>query len=164
MKKTYIVKVAADGRVEREPFDADDSLGQLQRAVGGYIERVPIPMVRGRDLFVNEDGIAERLPQNWLLTLMARKRTQNSCYGIVGNGVYAAHDKDGETVGLTEAECDDIEYMLMHLSDTLTDKGFRRVAGGSYHATDTESKERESDGLNARRRMARSDCMKGGSK
>lgn len=42
----YIVKVSADGRVEREPFDAADSLGQIQRAVSGYIKRVLIPIVR----------------------------------------------------------------------------------------------------------------------
>lgn len=115
---TYIIKVSADGRVEREPFDAADNLGQLQRAVGGYIERVPIPMVRrpdgsGNDLFVDEDGIAKRLPWNGPLSHMAQKRTNNSCFGIVGNGVFAKHDGEGNTVGFTEAECADLESVIV---------------------------------------------------
>lgn len=119
MEKTYIVKVAAGGRVEREEFRAEDALAQLQAAVGGYIERVPIPMVKGHDLFVDEDGIGKRLAWNVPLSLVARNLTHNPCYGIVGNGVYAAHDGEGETIGLTKDECESIEQMLVRHGATI---------------------------------------------
>lgn len=110
MEKKYVLKVAADGRVEREPFDAEDSLGQLQRAVGGYIERVPLELQRGIDLFVNEEGLLNGLPLNRVLTEFA---TQDSGWiELRGDGVFAAHDGEGETVGLTEAECAELEASL----------------------------------------------------
>jgi hypothetical protein len=112
MARTYIVKVAADGRVEREEFDRADPLGQLQGAVGGYIERVPVPMVGGHDLFVNEDGLLEGLPINVALSKFVIRRTRNYAARIVGDGVFAGHDEDGEAVGLTEAECVDIERAI----------------------------------------------------
>lgn len=112
MEKRYILKVSADGRVEREPFDSAGGLGQLQRSVGGYIERVPIPMVRGHDLFVNEDGIAERLPYNMVASRFVIGQSRGATLGILGNATFAAHDRDGETIGLTDAECADIERAL----------------------------------------------------
>lgn len=123
----YIVKVSADGRVEREQFDAADSLGQLQRAVGGYIERVSIPMVRrpdgsGNDLFVNEDGIADKLPVNATLSRMASSRTNHRILFIVGDGVFTAHDGEGEAIGMTEAQCEDIERMLIHHGGVVVEK------------------------------------------
>jgi hypothetical protein len=106
METTYILKVSADGRVEREPFDAADALGQLQREVGGYIERVPIPMVRrpdgsGNDLFVDEEGLQKALPLNTRLSFFC------SAF-LAGNAVFAAHDNMGETVGLSKDDADSI--------------------------------------------------------
>ena len=112
MKQTYIVKVSTEGIVTREPFYADDSLAQLRAAVRGYIERVPVLMVTGHDLFVNEDGISEKLPFNEKLTRFVRGRTRNSLMEILGDGVFAAHDEEGNTLGLTEEECDDLERAI----------------------------------------------------
>ena len=39
-ESTYLVKVATDGTIRREAFTPDNSLKQLQAAVGGWIERV----------------------------------------------------------------------------------------------------------------------------
>ena len=108
----YILKVAATGEVTREEFNAEDSLKQLQSAVGGCIERVPVPMVRGRDLFVNEDGIAEKLPINEKLTRFVQLRIRFTIVTLLGDGVFAAHDGDGNTIGLTEAQCDDLEKAI----------------------------------------------------
>ena len=124
--KTYIVKVAADGTVAREEFNHADPLGQLQRAVGGYIERVPVPMVGWHDLFVNEDGLLEGLPTNAALTELVIRRTRNYAARIVGDGVFAGHDEDGEAVGLTEAECEDIERMLARLGAKVAGKEVAR--------------------------------------
>ena len=110
MGKKYVLKVSPDGRVEREEFDAADPLGQLQRAVGWWIERVPLRLDGGIDLFVNEEGMLNGLPLNSVLTNFA---TQDSGWlELRGPGVFAAHDGDGETVGLTEAECADFARAL----------------------------------------------------
>ena len=108
----FILKVAATGEVTREEFNAGDSLGQLQSAVGGFLERVPVLMVTGHDLFVNEDGISEKLPFNEKLTRFVRGRTRNSLMELLGDGVFAAHDEEGNTLGLTEEECDDLERAI----------------------------------------------------
>lgn len=53
-------------RMERIATDKARHLTEMQRLVGGYIERVPYAYC-GRqkvELFVNEDGIAEGLPPN----------------------------------------------------------------------------------------------------
>ena len=118
MDAAYIVKVSADGRVEREPFDAADSLSQLQRAVGGYIERVSVELGRGIDLFVDEEGKLNGLDENGVLTRFRyhRARVWDS---LVGNGAFAKHDGEGETVGLTEDECADIERTLARFGGTV---------------------------------------------
>ena len=112
MDKKYILKVAASGEVTREEFKAEDSLGQLQSAVGGDIERVPVPMVHGKDLFVNEDGIAEKLPLNIKLTGFVQPRMRPAYVTLLGAGVFAAHDGYGNTIGLTEDQCDDLEKAI----------------------------------------------------
>ena len=108
----FVLKVAATGEVTREEFNAEDTLGQLQSAVGGFIERVPVPMVNGKDLLVNEDGIAEKLPINVKLTSFVQPRMRPAYVTILGDGVFAAHDGDGNTIGLTEAQCDDLEKAI----------------------------------------------------
>lgn len=121
MEKTYILKVGTDGRVEREPFDAGDSLGQLQRAVGGYIERVPLELKHGIDLFVDEEGLLNGLPPNPVLTEFA---TMNSGWiELLGNGAFAAHDCEGETLGLTDADCADLERTLARFGGITGNEG-----------------------------------------
>lgn len=124
--KTYIVKVAADGTVAREEFNHADPLGQLQAAVGGYIERVPTVLLRGHDLFVNEDGkIKDPNRINVPLTNHYNS-TRRNCQWVVGDGVFAAHEPDGEARGLTEAECEAIERMLARLGAKVAGKDAAR--------------------------------------
>lgn len=65
-KKLMIIK--ADGtRTTKEFEGAEPPLEDLQEAVGGYIEVVPMRFTfekRKARLFVNEDGIAKNLPLN----------------------------------------------------------------------------------------------------
>ena len=50
------------------------SLEELQEAVGGYIELVPIPAIPGAVLIVDEDGLSKRLPANDVATYLAQQR------------------------------------------------------------------------------------------
>lgn len=108
---TYVVIIEASGVMRREPFNTEGSLTQLQEAVGGYIERLPTVLMRGHDCFINEEGKLLNLPLNTVLTNHYNK-TRRNCDWVVGNGVFAAHDEEGETLGLTQAQCEDIERML----------------------------------------------------
>lgn len=119
MKDTYIVKLAAEGSVlRREPFDKANSLKQLQRAVGGYIERAPaiLPKELGDiDCFVDEEGLLkDRKVVNECVSIMCC----NPQIVILGDAVFAGHDGEGETVGLTEKQCGMLEEVLVWLGAT----------------------------------------------
>ena len=112
---TYLVKVATDGTIRREAFTPDNSLKQLQAAVGGWIERVDYEK-NDLDLYVNEEGKLEGLPYNRVLTVHSRHFHDP----LVGNGVYAAHDDEGNTLGLTEQECAQLEKELIESGGAVT--------------------------------------------
>lgn len=112
---TYLVKVATDGTIRREAFTPDNSLKQLQAAVGGWIERVDYEK-NDLDLYVNEEGKLEGLPYNRVLTVHSRHFHDP----LVGNGVYVAHDDEGNTLGLTEQECAQLEKELIESGGAVT--------------------------------------------
>ena len=105
---TYILKVPAIGEITREEFREDDSLKQLQKAVGGYIERVPYNFGLGIDCFYDEDGVIKGgdIVINTAIANIAKIL-------IVGNVAFAAHDEEGETVGLTAEQCAELEERLL---------------------------------------------------
>ena len=111
--ETYIVKVPVTGNAEILSFDAIHSYSQLHEAVGGYLEAVVIPAISTKenytiDCFVDEEGLIKQppLPCNFRLSILANQR-------LVGNAVFAAHDAEGETVGLSKADADTIlEYFI----------------------------------------------------
>ena len=104
---TYILKVPAVGEITREEFRADDSLKQLQEAVGGYIQPVPFNFGSGIDCFCDEEGMIKGgdIVVNTAIAHIAKMP-------IVGNVAFAAHDCEGETFGLTAEQCDELERML----------------------------------------------------
>lgn len=99
----YVLKISRHGDIRRERFDAGDTLGQLQRAVGGLIERVDIPAFdRARldcDCYVNEEGLFDPDPVlNVAVSEMAGRT-------IVGDAVLAMHDGAGASYGIPPALC-----------------------------------------------------------
>lgn len=104
--ETYLVKVPVMGKAEAVPFDKDHSYDQLSKAVGGYLELAPIPAISTKesysiDCFVDEEGLVKTPPRpyNPLLSIFAHRF-------LVGDAVFAGHDKEGETVGLSKADAD----------------------------------------------------------
>ncbi len=65
-KPAYVMTIIhPDGVEETEFLSAKPDLQKLQRSVGGgLIERVPIPLPRGTEAYVNEDGRGLRMPPN----------------------------------------------------------------------------------------------------
>lgn len=99
----YILKISRHGVIRREAFKPDDSLAQLQKAVGGWIERVEIPAFSRHgldcDCYVDEEGLLKADPVlNIAVSQMARR-------GIVGDAVLVMHDGEGGARGIPELLC-----------------------------------------------------------
>ena len=99
----YVLKISKHGVIRREAFKPDDSLKQLQEAVGGYIERVDIPAFElhglNCDCYVNEEGLFDPDPVlNIAVSQMAHRR-------IEGDAVLAMHDGAGNTYGIPDHLC-----------------------------------------------------------
>lgn len=110
MNKTYLLKVAADGTITRVPIESAENIPQLLReGVGGWLELVPNKTEF--DLFIDEEGKLNRKPYNSLLTKFVQGCLMPDDF-IVGDGIIAAHDEEGETLGLTAEQCDRLEALL----------------------------------------------------
>lgn len=114
MKKTYILKVKADMTITREEFDEKNSLGQLQSAVNGFVERIPAEFKHNLDLWVNEEGILKQLPTNVILTALCSMMFGRIVY-LLGDGVFARHDEEGNILGIDEELAEKIEDIMIEI-------------------------------------------------
>jgi len=82
----------------KEPIvkEIDNNLKSLQNIVGGYIECVPFPKVKGIDLIVNEEGKLDQLEGNFFLP------HYQDC--VVGTAIVASYNDDGEFTSLGESQ------------------------------------------------------------
>lgn len=112
MAKKYIIKVGADGRVTRERFCHKYALGQLHKTVGGYLDQVPTPQTEAVDIFVDAEGLRKILPENGVLMRFVYHRYK-SWLTLVGDAVITAHDRKGNTVGLSESMCEELMASLI---------------------------------------------------
>ena len=93
-----IAFIPADGPVKLHDLDPEDTLSQLQRLVGGFIEAVQVD--GEATLWLNEDGKAESLPVNVRSHALVAHLLQANDF-IVGDCVLTGYDlEEGETVGL----------------------------------------------------------------
>ena len=83
----------------------DGSLEEMQKIVGGYIESVSIS--GNIDLWVNEDGLAEKLPFN----LYARD------IPLFGTIFAAAHNEEGDMISLNKNQITQMIGLLESWSD-----------------------------------------------
>lgn len=84
MSLTNVVrKIYVDGTVE--DVQEKMTLDELQEFVGGYIEFVPTTIPH-RALVINEEGLLNNLPDNWLATELVPPTTL--CIGAIrGNAL-----------------------------------------------------------------------------
>ena len=96
-------------RLTEKPLDPEDTLKSLQSAVGGHIERVPIPDLEeaGVDVWVNEDGKLMDLRPSILLAYKGEILDV-----MFGDVAFTGTDGDGGTGELTEVQKVLVEQML----------------------------------------------------
>lgn len=96
----YVLRIDRHGNISREAYDAENTQEQLQRCVGGLIERVEIPAFSREgidcDCYVDEEGLLKPYPVlNIAVSMMAGRK-------IVGDAVLVMHDGEGGSAGIPE--------------------------------------------------------------
>lgn len=104
MEKAVVIKT--DGTKEVVEFEIGNSYDLLSASVGGWIECVSL-RTRNADMWVNEEGKLNGLPQNPHATALWVEE-----YGttdiIVGNIIITGGvDNEGETLGLSDEQVSD---------------------------------------------------------
>jgi len=113
-----IVTISTDNRVYvHENYDT--SLRFLQGAVGGYIEHVPVVITSPEtkavyflDLWVNEEGLLQRLPQNVRATMLTNQF-------LVGDVVITQTNEDGDTIPLSDDALKALMWELVNQMETI---------------------------------------------
>ena len=108
MSKAKVLKIPARGgwafaEVETEE-NGNIPLKTMQSIVGGWIERWELHGhgLEGLDLFLNEEGKLNGLSYNPKATVLAEILFHNDV--IVGDTFVCAHDGEGRSVGLSDAQ------------------------------------------------------------
>ena len=112
------VLVLSNGQLEEK--EINNTLEELQKIVGGYIE---IPLLGGVfkkhniDTIINEEGkyIKGLKPEIALIN----SNTKQVLDVVYGNCIFASHDAEGNTIGLTAEQLKVVKQEL-HLDITLT--------------------------------------------
>jgi len=81
-----------------------DDLKTIQKIVGGYIEVVPFPNVKGVDLVVNEEGKLEKLPGNFFIP------HYEDC--IVGSCMITGYNDEGEFASLADKQIEKVNKYI----------------------------------------------------
>jgi len=81
---------------EIEEVEIDNELKTLQEIVGGLIQIVPFPTVKGVDLIINEEGKLESLDGNFFMP------HYEDC--TVGNAIMASHDEEGNLASISDKQ------------------------------------------------------------
>lgn len=117
----YMVRICADGQIERIPCKGLLKLQVLQDLVGGYIETVPVRKKSDEDawilLIVDEEGRLKGKPLNKPATLLA-----DVPHGIVGDAVLVGA-MGPDLIGLNEKFVDVIMRILERIVSELKAEG-----------------------------------------
>lgn len=111
MNNTTII-INPDLSTELAQLPEGSSLDFLQGKVGGLIQYLPFP-VAGVDAYVNDEGKILDLYPNWLATC-AMQKAGYLFEGdwIAGSMVLAACDDEGNTVGLSPEQMQEVGKVL----------------------------------------------------
>lgn len=111
------MKVLVLSNGETKVTEIDSALDDLQKIVGGYIE---VPYLSKTlfeheiDLIINEEG---KFIEGLKPEIAVVKKGTNTILDIVyGNCVFASHDKEGNTISLSDEQ---VKIVLNELSDVM---------------------------------------------
>lgn len=108
MGKILAMRLNSDPAIE----EMDMGYESIKEFIGGYMEHVSV--TDKIDLWINEEGKILMMDVNFALV------HDNTVVDFVaGNAFFAGHNDEGDTIGLTEAQIDDIYARL----DTTNIKG-----------------------------------------
>ena len=108
MAKAKVLKIPARGEWEVAEVETESDgslpLEAMQSMVGGWFERWCLNGhgLGGLDLFLNEEGKLNGLSYNPKATILAEVLFHNDV--IVGDTFVCAHDDEGRSVGLSDAQ------------------------------------------------------------
>ena len=110
-----VLKISSTGKCEFCDVELDKDGGipleTIQRAVGGFIEHVDVPVGSGSlDMWVNETGTLDGLGVNEVATRLSG--IWKWCDWIVGDVIVCAHTEFGESVGISEEDEDALRKEL----------------------------------------------------
>lgn len=104
------IYISTEGEVEVRTFNKADSYEHLRDAVEGWIECVRLESL-GLDMWVNEEGKVYSLPVNGFATSLFFRE-----FGVVdqicGNVILTGSDRQGDTIGLTKKQIENITSLL----------------------------------------------------
>jgi len=100
------VIVTTEGELSVVEFERGSSYELLSGAVQGYIECVALPSL-GVDMWINEEGKILQLPQNPKGNALWMNEYGMTDF-IAGNIVFTQVNDEGETVGLTDEQIEQI--------------------------------------------------------
>lgn len=101
-----VLKIPARGEWEFAEVETESdgslTLETMQSMVGGWFERWCLNGLGGLDLFLNEEGKLNGLSYNPKATILSGIVMHGDC--IVGDVFVCAHDDEGRSVGLSDAQ------------------------------------------------------------
>lgn len=104
------IYISTTGELEEREFGKKYSYEFLSGAVEGLIECVYLPSL-DMDMWVNEEGKINNLPINETATVIFF-REFNYLDRICGNVVFTASNKNGDTVGLSKKQIEQLKELL----------------------------------------------------
>jgi hypothetical protein len=110
VKMEKAIYIPTTGEVEVREFVKKDSYEFLRSSVEGWIECVHLASI-GVDMWLNEEGKIYNLPTNEFGTVLFF-REFNFLDRICGNIVITSSNKNGDTVGLTAKQIEQLTELL----------------------------------------------------
>lgn len=114
MDGKYIV-VKANGQIEIGEGSGDVPLEFMQKKVGGYIERIPLPYESSVDLWCDEEGLFKDYQKNVIVSDYLNHIWKcGNYYNIMGDVLILAHEAE-DSEWLKDDEADRLFKMLTGL-------------------------------------------------
>jgi hypothetical protein len=106
MQKQAIKVIIKEPYKEAVVSEIVDDLTTLRKIIGGYLEVVPFPTVKGVDIILDEEGKIKKLAGNFFIPHF------KDC--VVGTAIICSHTNDGEFASLSEKQIKQVNNYLKH--------------------------------------------------